>query len=98
MSKDFFPPRPDSKPKIYAYEDTNPQYSGLLKIGFTTIDVQTRVKQQYPTLRPGDLPYKIVLEISAMRNDGSVFSDHDVHRLLRKKASRTRKGNGLSVQ
>jgi len=92
MSKDFFPPRPDSKPKIYAYEDTNPQYSGLLKIGFTTIDVQTRVKQQYPTLRPGDLPYKIVLEISAMRNDGSVFSDHDVHRLLRKKGIKNPEG------
>ena len=29
MSKDFFPPRPDSEPTIYAYEDTNPQYAGL---------------------------------------------------------------------
>jgi hypothetical protein len=85
MSRDFFPQRPDINPKIYAYEDTNPQYAGLLKVGYTTIDVQTRVKQQYPTLRPGDLPYKIVLEISAMRNDGTIFNDHDVHRVLRKK-------------
>lgn len=33
---DFFPPRPKVAPKIYAYEDTNPQYAGLLKIGYTT--------------------------------------------------------------
>jgi len=84
MSKEFFPPRPDSRPTIYAYEDTNPQYLGLLKVGYTTIDAQTRVAQQYPTLKPGKPPYRIVFEESAMRNDGSVFSDHDVHRHLRK--------------
>ena len=83
MSKDFFPPRPDSKPTIYAYEDTNPQYAGLLKVGYTTVDVRKRVAQQYPTLKPGDLPYRIVLEESAMRNDGTIFTDHDVHRRLR---------------
>lgn len=83
MSKDFFPKRPDTKPTIYAYEDTNPQYKGLLKIGYTTVDVQTRVAQQYPTLRPGKLPYKIVLEESAMRNDGTVFTDREVHCCLR---------------
>ena len=83
MSKDFFPPRPESRPTIYGYEDTNPQYAGLLKVGYTTVDVQTRVAQQYPTLRPGKPPYRIVLEESAMRNDGTVFTDHDVHRMLR---------------
>ena len=81
MSKDFFPPRPSSRPTIYAYEDTNPQYAGLLKVGYTTVDAQTRVAQQYPTLRPGKPPYRIVLEESAMRNDGTVFTDHDVHRI-----------------
>jgi hypothetical protein len=54
MSADkFFPQRPNSKPAIYAYEDTNPQYRGLLKIGYTTVDAKSRVAQQYPTLRPG---------------------------------------------
>ena len=68
MSVDKFPPpRPDSKPTIYAYEDTNPQYRGLLKIGYTTVDAQTRVAQQYPTLKPGKPPYRILLEVSAMR-------------------------------
>jgi hypothetical protein len=83
MSKDFFPPRPDSRPTIYAYEDTNPQYAGLLKVGYTTADAQYRVAQQYPTLRPGKPPYRILLEESAMRSDGSGFTDHDVHRYLR---------------
>ncbi|MDO9578244.1 MAG: GIY-YIG nuclease family protein [Candidatus Cloacimonadales bacterium] len=83
-AESFFPPRPETNPKIYAYEDTNPQYAGLLKVGYTTVDVQTRVARQYPTLRPGKPPYRILLEESAMRNDGTTFTDHDVHRSLRK--------------
>jgi len=85
MSKEFFPQRPDSKPTIYAYKDTHPQCKGLLKVGYTAVDVKSRVAQQYPTVRPGKLPYKIVLEESAMRNDGTVFTDHEVHRHLRQK-------------
>jgi len=83
MSKEFFPQRPESRPTIYSYEDTHPQYAGLLKVGYTTVDAQSRVAQQYPTLRPGTPPYRIVVEESAMRGDGTVFTDHDVHRMLR---------------
>ena len=79
----FFPSFPHIKPCIYAYEDTNPQYKGLLKIGYTSINVEERVAQQYPTRRPGLLPYRIVLDETAMRNDGSTFTDHDVHRYLK---------------
>lgn len=85
MATNFFPPRPDANPMIYAYADTNPQYNGLLKVGFTSTNVQKRIAQQYPTLRPGELPYKIVFEESAMRSDGSSFLDHDVHRQLLRK-------------
>lgn len=92
MSKEFFPPRPVSRPTIYGYEDTNPQYTGLLKVGYTTVDAQTRVAQQYPTLRPGKPPYRIALEESAMRNDGTVFTDHDVHRMLRLNGVKNEKG------
>lgn len=81
----FFPQRPQANPTIYAYEDKNPKYNGLLKVGYTTIDVQKRVAQQYPTLAPLGKPYRIVLEESAIRNDGTSFSDHDVHRILRKR-------------
>ncbi len=92
MNKDFFPPRPESRPTIYAYSDTNPQYAGLLKVGYTTLDAKTRVAQQYPTVRPGKPPYRIVLEEPAMRNDGTVFTDHDVHRMLRVDGVKHEKG------
>lgn len=86
MATDFFPQRPSARPMIYAYEDTNPQYNGLLKVGYTTVDVQKRVAQQYPTKRPdGSVPYKIVFQESAMYNDGTSFTDHDVHKALIKK-------------
>ena len=84
MATTFFPRRVDANPMIYAYEDTNPQYKGLLKVGYTSIDVQRRVAQQYPTLRPGSLPYRIVLEEPAMRGDGTTFLDYEVHNVLRK--------------
>lgn len=85
MSQNFFPPKSVSKPEIYAYLDTNPQYDGLLKIGYTCIGAEQRVRQQYPILRPGPLPYKIELVESAMRKDGSAFSDHAIHQYLRNK-------------
>ena len=84
MATTFFPRRVEANPMIYAYEDTNPQYKGLLKVGYTSIDVQRRVAQQYPTLRPGSLPYRIVLEEPAMRGDGTTFLDYEVHNVLRK--------------
>jgi hypothetical protein len=85
MPKNFFPRRPTATPSIYAYEKPgNAELAGFLKIGFTNGDVRKRVAQQYPTARPGKPPYKIVLEESAMKNDGSSFTDHDVHRLLQK--------------
>jgi hypothetical protein len=83
MSKEFFPQRPPLNPTIYAYLDTNPQYNGLLKVGFTTKDAKTRVSEQYPTIRPGENPYKILIEEPAIREDGSSFTDKDVHRYLR---------------
>ena len=83
MSKEFFPPRPDSRPTIYAYEDTHPQYAGLLKVGYTAKSARERVAAQYPIIKPGKPPFTIHVEESAMRNDGTVFTDHDVHRYLR---------------
>lgn len=86
MPTEFFPQRPDVHPMIYAYEDTNPQYKGLLKVGYTTVDVDKRVAQQYPTKRPeGSVPYRIVYRENAMYPDGSSFTDHDVHRVLKQK-------------
>lgn len=86
MHKELFPQKPNSNPQLYAYEDTNPQYEGLLKIGFTNVNVERRVSEQYGNLlRPGAKPYKIVFSASTMRNDGSNFTDRDVHKYLKKK-------------
>ncbi|MCL2813336.1 MAG: GIY-YIG nuclease family protein [Oscillospiraceae bacterium] len=86
MDKEFFPLRPETQPMIYAYEDSNLEYKGLLKIGYTTIGVEQRVAQQYPTKRPdGKVPYRIVFAESAMYDDGGNFNDHDIHRALVKR-------------
>lgn len=80
----LFSQRPDANPMIYAYSDT--QYPNCLKIGYTAVDVDKRVAQQYPTKRPdGSLPYEIVLRESAMYPDGTSFTDHEVHRMLKAK-------------
>lgn len=82
MNKNFFPPRPEATPTIYAYEDSNPQYKGLLKVGYTTRNAKARVAEQYPIKKPGAAPYRILFEESAMKNDGTVFDDHEIHRYL----------------
>lgn len=92
VNKEFFPPKPNIYPQIYAYEDSNPIYGGMLKIGFTNKSVEQRVAQQYPIVRPGAVPYNIVFRESAMKNDGNVFYDRDVHRLLIKKGIRNQGG------
>ena len=78
-----FPERPGARPQIYAYEDKNPNHKGLLRIGYTAIDVEKRAAQQFPVIQPGEgKPYKIVFAESAMREDGTSFMDHEVHKRL----------------
>ncbi len=90
MSKDFFPKRLDVNPTIYAYEliGVNDK-KGLLKIGYTDRDAKIRIKEQIGATH---LKYKIVFERTAMKNDGSSFSDHDIHRYLRKKGFKNPEG------
>ena len=79
----FFPARPEVRPSIYAYRDKNPDHANYLKVGYTEIDVEKRVAQQFPVIQPGeDKPYEIVFAESAMRTDGSSFMDHAVHKRL----------------
>ena len=86
MPKDLFPGRDQTiYPQIYAYSE--PQYPGLLKVGFTERkDVNIRIKEQFPTLKPVDgLPYKLEFATSSMRSDGSYFIDKGsggVHKAL----------------
>jgi hypothetical protein len=82
VSKEFFPPRPPARPTIYSYSDDNPRLAGLLKVGYTARTARERLGEIYPIKTPGKPSYRIHLEESGMRNDGSVFTDHDVHRYL----------------
>ncbi len=82
MPQEFFLNRPKSTPQIYAYSDT--RFPNMLKVGYTTKSVEERVAEQYPTLTP-ERSYKIEYFASAMKNDGTTFTDHDVHKILKKK-------------
>ena len=87
----FFPQRPAAHPMIYAYSDV--AYPGCLKVGFTAVDVDKRVSQQYPTKRPdGRVPYRILLRESAMYPDGGSFTDHDVHAMLKRRGVKSAGG------
>ena len=69
-------------PMIYAYEHIGvPAHEGMLKVGYTTRDVETRVREQNQT---NSVQYRIVLKRPAMRKDGTSFDDHLIHKILRK--------------
>ena len=77
-------------PTIYAYEHIGvPAHKGMLKVGYTTRDVATRVKEQNKT---GNIQYRIILSRPAMRRDGTSFDDHLIHSILRKDHVRNPEG------
>lgn len=76
--------RPDVVPTIYGYilPDVK-DHDGYIKIGYTDRkDTETRIREQ---LHTAALNCKILLKESAMRSDGTCFTDKDVHRILRRK-------------
>ena len=81
---DYLPEKIAVEPTIYAYEDTHQDFNGFLKIGYTKNDPNRRIKEQYPIIRPVKT-WKLVLEESAMKKDGSIISDHQVRNYLIKK-------------
>ena len=87
MSKsieEILSPKPQVRPKIYAYSIDDKAHAGLLKIGQTSRDVKKRVAEQLRTAAITN--YRIEIASDAVRDDGSVFSDHEVRaRLIQKK-------------
>jgi hypothetical protein len=86
MSKtidEILAPKPEARPRIYAYSIRDKAHAGLLKIGQTTRDVKQRVAEQLKTAAIQN--YTIVLDESAEREDGTIFSDHAVRAALAKK-------------
>lgn len=89
-TQDLLRKRVAETPTIYAYEHIGvPAHKGWLKVGYTTRDVETRVREQNLT---GHIPYRIVLSRPAMRKDGTTFDDHLIHRLLRRSHVRNPEG------
>ncbi|MGN6204571.1 DEAD/DEAH box helicase family protein [Humibacter sp.] len=80
---DLFAPKPASRLRIYAYEIHDEAHAGQLKVGQTTQDVKTRVVQQLKTAAITN--YAIVLDESAVRDDGTFFTDFDVRNALKLK-------------
>lgn len=75
--------RPAVVPTIYGYILPGLQdHDGYIKIGYTDRDVVTRIKEQ---LHAAAVDFKVLFKESAMRPDGTYFTDKDVHRLLRHK-------------
>jgi len=86
MSKtleDILAPKPEARPRIYAYSIADEAHKGLLKVGQTTRNVKQRVAEQLRTAAINN--YTIVLDEPAERQDGSIFSDHHVRAGLVKK-------------
>jgi hypothetical protein len=79
----LFPPKSQSKLRIYAYAIHDSAHKGQLKIGQTTQAVHIRVKQQLQTAKITN--YEILVDESAEALDGTSFSDHDVRRHLQSK-------------
>lgn len=83
MAQDFFIQRPELTPTIYVYKLIGvASHEGFVKIGYTERDVDTRVKEQ---IGASHVPYQILYQASAMRQDGTCFTDHDVHKILEKR-------------
>ena len=83
MEQNFFPQRPTVTPTIYAYKLIGVEtHKGYLKVGYTDRTAKERIEEQLHTSK---VKYEIVLVESAMSQDGSCFTDKDVHRLLERK-------------
>lgn len=81
--EEILTPKPEARPRIYAYTIADPAHAGLLKIGQTTRDVKRRVAEQLRTAAIAN--YTIVLDEPAVRDDGAFITDHAVRDALRAK-------------
>ncbi|MBS1841001.1 MAG: restriction endonuclease [Acidobacteria bacterium] len=83
MSKaigEILTPKPEARPRIYAYSIDDKAHAGLLKIAQTTRDVKQRIAEQVKTAAIKN--YRVELDETAERDDGGVLSDHDVRAAL----------------
>ena len=80
---ELLPAKPDARLHIYAYSIEDVNHAGRLKVGQTTQEVKRRVAQQLKTAAIKN--YTIRLDEFAERDDGTVFTDHQVRARLKAK-------------
>src|SRR5690242_8064658 len=76
-------PRPEARPRIYAYSIADEAHKGLLKVGQTTRSVKQRIAEQVKTAAIKN--FRIELDEAAEREDGGIFTDHEVRGALVRK-------------
>lgn len=81
--EEILAPKPNARLRIYAYSIADPAHKGLLKVGQTTRNVKQRVAEQLKTANIKN--FAIELDELAEREDGSIFTDHDVRAELVRK-------------
>ena len=81
--EEILAPKPETRPRIYAYSINDPAHKGLLKVGQTTRDVKQRIAEQLKTAAIKN--FRIELDEPAERDDGSLFTDHQVRAALVRK-------------
>lgn len=81
--QEILKPKPEARPRIYAYAIDAPTHHGLLKIGQTTRDVKQRVAEQLKTAAITN--YSIELDERGERDEGGVITDHAVREALKRK-------------
>lgn len=81
--EEILAPKPEARPRIYAYSIADTAHEGLLKVGQTTRDVRQRVAEQLRTAAITN--YTIELDAPAEREDGSIITDHAVRDALKRK-------------
>ena len=86
MSKtieEILAPKPEARPRIYAYSIDDKAHKGLLKVGQTTRNVKQRIAEQLKTANIKN--YTVELDEVAERDDGTTFTDHEVRAALVRK-------------
>ncbi|MFD1510705.1 hypothetical protein, partial [Lacimonas salitolerans] len=92
---DILSPKPVARPRIYAYAIADAAHEGLLKVGQTTRDVKKRIGEQLRTAAITN--FTIELDEPAERDDGSIFSDHEVRAALTRKAGESLLGRSVCL-
>ncbi|HMM38073.1 MAG TPA: GIY-YIG nuclease family protein [Desulfovibrio sp.] len=91
--EEILAPKPEARLRIYAYAIEDAAHKGLLKVGQTTRDVKQRVAEQLKTAAINN--YKIELNEPAERDDGTLFTDHNVRSALAKKGHENVEGEWM---